>query len=254
MFAVIKTGGKQYRVAANDLLKVEKLVGNPGDIIEFSQVLAVGNGDQATIGAPLVAGAVVTAEVVKQGRHETVIAFKKRRRQNSRRTRGHRQHETTVRIDEILTDGAKPSKKKAAKADAAPKAEAPKAEAKAEAAAKPQALMAETAPKAEAAPKAAKPAKSEAKAAPAAAEYSDDISLIGGIGPVLKKKLEAAGFGSLASIAALGADDVAKLDADLKLGGRIERDEWIEQAKELIAGKPPRAKADKEAAAKAEKE
>jgi large subunit ribosomal protein L21 len=244
MFAVIKTGGKQYRVAANDLLKVEKLVGNPGDIIEFSQVLAVGNGDQATIGAPLVAGAVVTAEVVKQGRHETVIAFKKRRRQNSRRTRGHRQHETTVRIDEILTDGAKPSKKKAAKADAAPKAEA---------AAKPQALMAETAPKAEA-PKAAKPAKSEAKAAPAAVEYTDDISLIGGVGPVLKKKLEAAGFGSLASIAALSADDVAKLDADLKLGGRIERDEWVEQAKELIAGKPPRAKADKEAAAKAEKE
>jgi large subunit ribosomal protein L21 len=243
MFAVIKTGGKQYRVAANDLLKVEKLVGNPGDIIEFSQVLAVGNGDQATIGAPLVAGAVVTAEVVKQGRHETVIAFKKRRRQNSRRTRGHRQHETTVRIDEILTDGAKPSKKKAAKADAAHRAEA----------ASPQALMAEAAPKTEAAPKAAKP-KSEAKAAPAAAEYSDDISLIGGVGPVLKKKLEAAGFGSLASIAALGADDVAKLDADLKLGGRIERDEWIEQAKELIAGKPPRAKADKEAAAKAEKE
>ena len=135
MFAVIKTGGKQYRVAANDLLKVEKLVGNPGDIIEFSQVLAVGNGDQATIGAPLVAGAIVTAEVVTQGRHETVIAFKKRRRQNSRRTRGHRQHETTVRIDEILTDGAKPSKKKAAKADAAPKAEA-KAEPKAEAAAR----------------------------------------------------------------------------------------------------------------------
>ena len=78
MFAVIKTGGKQYRVAANDLLKVEKLVGNPGDIIEFSQVLAVGDGDQATIGAPLVAGAVVTAEVVTQGRHETVIANTRR--------------------------------------------------------------------------------------------------------------------------------------------------------------------------------
>ena len=132
MFAVIKTGGKQYRVAANDLLKVEKLAGYPGDIIQFSQVLAVGDGDQATIGAPLVEGAMVTAEVVEQGRHATVIAFKKRRRQNSRRTRGHRQHETTVRIDEILTDGAQPSKKAAAKpeaakseakADAAPKAE-----------------------------------------------------------------------------------------------------------------------------------
>ena len=254
MFAVIKTGGKQYRVAANDLLKVEKLAGNPGDIIEFSQVLAVGDGDQATIGAPLVAGATVTAEVVEQGRHATVIAFKKRRRQNSRRTRGHRQHETTVRIDEILTDGAKPSKKAAAKpqakAEAAPKAEAPKAEVQVEAA--PQAL-ADVAPKASAKPAKAA-AKSEAKVAPAAADYTDDISLIGGIGPVLKKKLDAVGYGSLASIAALKADDIAKLDADLKLGGRIERDEWVEQAKDLIAGKPPRAKADKEAAAKAEKE
>jgi large subunit ribosomal protein L21 len=108
MFAVIKTGGKQYRVAANDLLKVEKLVGNPGDIIEFSQVLAVGDGDQATIGAPLVAGATVTAEVVEQGRHATVIAFKKRRRQNSRRKRGHRQDYTVVRITEILAGGGKP--------------------------------------------------------------------------------------------------------------------------------------------------
>jgi large subunit ribosomal protein L21 len=251
MFAVIKTGGKQYRVAANDLLKVEKLAGNPGDIIEFSQVLAVGDGDQATIGAPLVAGATVTAEVVEQGRHATVIAFKKRRRQNSRRTRGHRQHETTVRIDEILTDGAKPSKKAAAKpqakAEAAPKAEA---------ATKPQ-VLADVAPKAQAKPakaEAKSEVKNEAKAAPAAADYTDDISLIGGIGPVLKKKLDAAGYGSLASLAALEADDIAKLDADLKLGGRIERDEWVEQAKELIAGKPPRAKADKEAAAKAEKE
>ena len=99
-----------------------------------------------------------------------------------------------------------------------------------------------------------KPAKSEAKAAAAEASYTDDISLIGGIGPVLKKKLDAAGYGSLAAIAALDADAIATLDADLKLGGRIERDEWVEQARDLIAGKPPRAKADKEAAAKAEKE
>jgi ribosomal protein L21 len=85
MFAVIKTGGKQYRVVANDLLTVERLAGNPGDMIEFSQVLAVGEGADAAIGAPLVAGALVTAEVVDQGRARTVIAFKKRRRQNSRR-------------------------------------------------------------------------------------------------------------------------------------------------------------------------
>ena len=124
MFAVIKTGGKQYRVAANDLLKVEKLTGNAGDVIEFAEVLAVGEGDNATIGAPFVEGAVVTAEVVEQGRAKTVIAFKKRRRQNSRRTRGHRQHLTTVRIAEILTGGAKPAKKASAKKDEAVEAAA----------------------------------------------------------------------------------------------------------------------------------
>ena len=115
MFAVIKTGGKQYRGAANDLIKVEKLVGNAGDIIEFAEVLVVGEGDTADFGAPFVAGAVVTAEVVEHGRNRTVIAFKKRRRQNSRRRIGHRQHLTTVRIAEILTAGAKPAKKAAAK-------------------------------------------------------------------------------------------------------------------------------------------
>jgi large subunit ribosomal protein L21 len=117
MFAVIKTGGKQYRVAANDLLKVEKVAGNAGDIVEFVEVLAVGEGDKAEIGAPFVAGAVVTAEVVEQGKAKTVIAFKKRRRQNSRRTRGHRQLLTTVRISEILTGGAKPAKAAAVKKD-----------------------------------------------------------------------------------------------------------------------------------------
>ncbi|MDR6434144.1 50S ribosomal protein L21 [Brucella pseudogrignonensis] len=132
MFAVIKTGGKQYRVAANDLIKVEKVAGEAGDIVEFAEVLMVGS----TIGAPVVAGALVTAEVVEQGRARKVIAFKKRRRQNSKRTRGHRQELTTIRISEILTDGAKPSKKaadkKAPKADAAegevakPKKAAPK--------------------------------------------------------------------------------------------------------------------------------
>ena len=226
MFAVIKTGGKQYRVAANDVLKVERLAGEPGDMIEFGEVLAFGEGDQATFGAPLVAGAMVTAEVVKQGRSRTVIAFKKRRRQNSRRARGNRQYETTVRIAEILTGGAKPSKKAAAK----PETEAKPAKAE------------------------AKTAKVEAKAPESATGYTDDIALIGGVGPALKKKLVTAGYETLASIAALKADDIARLDADLKLGGRIERDEWVEQAKELIAGKPPRAKTDKETAAKADNE
>ncbi|MGE0502327.1 MAG: 50S ribosomal protein L21 [Rhizobiaceae bacterium] len=233
MFAVIKTGGKQYRVAANDVITVERLAGEPGDIIQFGEVLAFGEGDQATFGAPLVDGATVTGEVVRQGRARTVIAFKKRRRQNSRRARGNRQYETVVRIDEILTGGAKPSKKASAKKEEPKKAE--------------------SAPAKEAAPAKEPKAKS---AKPAEAGYTDDISLIGGVGPVLKKKLTEAGYGTLASIAALEAGDIAKLDEELKLGGRVERDEWVEQAKELMAGKPPRAKADKEAAASktAEKE
>jgi large subunit ribosomal protein L21 len=131
MFAVIKTGGKQYRVAANDLLKVEKVSGEAGDIVEFTQVLMVGEGASAAVGVPVVEGALVTAEVVEQGRARKVIAFKKRRRQNSKRTRGHRQELTTIRISEILTGGAKPSKKAetAPKAKAAPKKAAAKAEA-----------------------------------------------------------------------------------------------------------------------------
>src|SRR5262245_4514709 len=109
MFAVIKTGGKQYRVAAEDLLKVEKIKGEPGEIVQFGEVLVVG-GEPATIGTPTVEGASVAAEVVEQGRGPKVIAFKKRRRKNSRRKRGHRQEFTLVRITEILTAGAKPSK------------------------------------------------------------------------------------------------------------------------------------------------
>jgi large subunit ribosomal protein L21 len=109
MFAVIKTGGKQYRVVANDLLKVDKIVGQPGEIVEFGEVLVVG-GDNTVLGTPTVTGATVAAEVLDQTRGAKVIAFKKRRRKNSRRKRGHRQEFTLVRITEILTDGAKPDK------------------------------------------------------------------------------------------------------------------------------------------------
>ncbi len=101
MYAVIKTGGKQYRVAADDVLTVEKLEGEPGAKIEFGEVLMVG-GDSVKIGAPLVSGALVKAEVVEQSRGPKVIAFKKRRRKNSRRKRGHRQDLTIVKITEII--------------------------------------------------------------------------------------------------------------------------------------------------------
>ena len=123
MFAVIKTGGKQYRVAADDKLKVEKIDGEPGQIIQFSEVLVVG-GDAVTLGTPTVAGASVAAAVIEQSRHPKVIAFKKRRRKNSRRKRGHRQEYTLVQITEILTGGAKPSMAAAPKRERKPAAKA----------------------------------------------------------------------------------------------------------------------------------
>jgi len=146
MFAVIKTGGKQYRVAAEDKLKVEKVAGEPGEIIQFGDVLVVG-GEAVTLGNPTVSGASVAAEVLDQGRGPKVIAFKKRRRKNSRRKRGHRQEFTLVRITEILTDGAKPTKTAAPKREKTPveaapaggedaETEAPKAKTKSKPAAK----------------------------------------------------------------------------------------------------------------------
>ena len=102
MFAVIKTGGKQYRVAANDVLTIEKLEAEAGAVIEFNEVLVVGVGADAKIGAPFVAGATVKAEVVEHNRGAKVLSFKKRRRQNSKRIRGHRQHHTVVRITDIV--------------------------------------------------------------------------------------------------------------------------------------------------------
>ncbi len=114
MFAVIKTGGKQYKVAANDVITIERLEAEAGDVVAFDQVLMLG-GDSVTVGTPTVAGATVAAEVVEQARGPKVISFKKRRRQNSKRKKGHRQDLTIVRITEILTGGKKPSGAKAAK-------------------------------------------------------------------------------------------------------------------------------------------
>ncbi len=108
MFAVIKTGGKQYRVVAEDVLRVDRLEGEPGSVVAFGEVLVVG-GDKAVIGAPTVAGATVAGELLDHVRGPKVIAFKKRRRKNSRRKRGHRQEYSLVRITEILTEGRKPA-------------------------------------------------------------------------------------------------------------------------------------------------
>ena len=126
MFAVIKTGGKQYSVAADQTLEVGKLVGEAGDQVTFADVLMLG-GDTPSLGAPLVAGATVVAEIVEHKRGPKVIIFKKRRRHNSRRKNGHRQDATLIRITEILTDGAKPSKRAAPEATAEKKPRARKA-------------------------------------------------------------------------------------------------------------------------------
>ncbi|MCZ8547308.1 50S ribosomal protein L21 [Mesorhizobium qingshengii] len=218
MFAVIKTGGKQYRVAANDLLKIEKVEASVGDIVEIGHVLAHGEGENVTFGAPFVDGAVVTAEVVEQGKNRTVIAFKKRRRQNSRRKIGHRQLLTTVRISEILLGGAKPTKKAAAKAEV--KAEAA-TEAKAEAAPKKEA-------KAKAAETAAAPLFKAPKGEP------DDLTVIKGIGPVAAKDLNEQGIITFAQLAKLTDKDVAKIDEHMPFSADQIKD-WREQAKELAA-------------------
>jgi large subunit ribosomal protein L21 len=167
----------------------------------------------------------VTAEIVEQGRARKVIAFKKRRRQNSRRTIGHRQHFTLLQISEILTDGAKPSKKAtgAKKATKAAKEKPVKEEA-------PKPAKKAAAPKAEAKPAAAVPAGA-LFAAPEGAP--DDLKLIKGVGPVLEKKLNDFGVTKFAQVAAFTRDDIEKLDEALSFKGRIDRDEWLAQAAEL---------------------
>jgi large subunit ribosomal protein L21 len=124
MYAVIRTGGKQYKVAPNDVIVVEKLMADKGAMVQFDEVLMVGGEGKSSVGAPLVAGAVVTARVLDQGKGDKVIVFKKLRRKNYRRKKGHRQFETTLRIAGIFTDGQKPDLSAAA-------APAPKAEKKA---------------------------------------------------------------------------------------------------------------------------
>jgi large subunit ribosomal protein L21 len=216
MFAVMKTGGKQYKVQAGDVLRVEKLAADAGEKIQFNEILMLG-GDAPVIGAPTVAGAAVQAEVIDQIKGEKTISFVKRRRKHSsQRTRGHRQQLTLLRVTDILAKGADKSGVKAAiGAGSAP------------AGAKPAAAPAKAAPKA-AAPKAAAP-----KAAPAASAGADDLKQLSGVGPALEKKLIAAGITSYAQIAAWSAADIAALDD--AIAKKAEKEGWVEQAKALGA-------------------
>ncbi|MGC2409908.1 MAG: 50S ribosomal protein L21 [Methyloceanibacter sp.] len=140
MFAVIRTGGKQYRVAPNDIIEIERIAGEPGDIVELGEVLLLGGDSSPQMGSPTIAGALVAAELIEHKRGDKIIVFKKKRRKNYRRKNGHRQALTMLRITEILTDGKKPSQTQTRVARPEPnKAETkkPGAKAKAEPKAKP---------------------------------------------------------------------------------------------------------------------
>ncbi|WP_375281332.1 50S ribosomal protein L21 [Pseudooctadecabacter sp.] len=240
MFAVLKTGGKQYRVASGDVLRVEKIAAEAGDKIQFNDVLMVGN----TVGAPLVEDAGVQAEVIDQIKGEKTINFVKRRRKHSsKRTKGHRQQLTLVRITDILEKGAGKSGVMAAVAGAGFVSAAAAAAGKGAPTSKKAAAAAERAsqPKKAAKPAAEKKAapKAEAKkAAPkkaAKADGADDLTRISGVGPVIVGKLHDLGVTTFAQIAAWTPEDVAAMDDKLNFKGRIDRDEWLKQAAEFAS-------------------
>ncbi|MDU8944958.1 50S ribosomal protein L21 [Ovoidimarina sediminis] len=226
MFAVLKTGGKQYRVQAGDVLRVEKLAADAGEKVQFNDILMVGS----TVGTPFVDGAAVQAEVIDQIKGDKVIHFVKRRRKHgSKRTKGHRQQLTLLRVTDILEKGGDKSGVKIALGAAAAVAAGVVATA---------AVAAATSKKKEDAPKAEAKKAETPKAAPKAdAAGADDLKQLSGVGPALEKKLHAAGITSFAQIAAWSEDDIAKFDEELSFKGRIEREGWVEQAKALAAEK-----------------
>ena len=218
MFAVMKTGGKQYKVQSGDTLRVEKLAADAGETVQFNEILMVG-GDKVVVGAPLVDGAAVQAEVVDQIKGKKVINFVKRRRKHSsKRTVGHRQQLTLLRVTDILASGGDKSGGKAAVGAGAVAGVA----------------VAAAAPKKAAAPKAAPMAEEKAEA-PKAAAGADDLKQLSGVGPALEKKLHEAGITSFAQIAAWTDADVEEFGEKLSFKGRIEREGWIEQAKDLAS-------------------
>ncbi|MEO0464685.1 MAG: 50S ribosomal protein L21 [Pseudomonadota bacterium] len=212
MFAIVRTGGKQYRVAAGDKIAVEKLSGGEGETITLDDVLLAGEGDSIADAAKV----TVSAEIIAQAKSEKVVVFKKRRRHNYRRKAGHRQQMTLLRITDVGTGGA--AKKAAPKKAAAPKTEA--------------------------APTTQAPAPKAGAAKADTPSVDTNLSLISGIGPGIEKKLRAAGIETLTTIAAWDEAEATKWNEELKLGNRPAKDEWAVQAQELLDGKPPRAKAD----------
>ena len=204
MYAVVKTGGKQYKVAIGDKLRVEKLIAEEGDSVSLGSTLMVADGDNVTVGSPTL-DAAVTATVIGHGRDKKIRVFKMKRRKNYRRTQGHRQSFTEVEITGIGDSVA-------------------------------------------AATPAPTPAKEEAKAEPKAAAVAqavehdhgpdgvgDNLTTINGIGPVIEKKLHAMGVTTFKQISELDQARMDEINDQLSFKGRIEREEWVEQAKKLIS-------------------
>ena len=215
MFAVIKTGGKQYKVAKDDVVVIEKLAASPGEAVQFNDVLMLG-GDSVTVGDPLIAGAAVQAEVVEQGRAKKVWNFKKRRRKHgSKRLKGHRQYITTVKVTDILASGGdKTGIKAAVGTDGSATVQTSAMEA---------------------APAAATEGTRPANLLEEARGEADDLTKISGVGPGLSKKLNENGVFHFWQIAEWGPSEVAFMNDQLSFKGRIERDNWIEQATTLAA-------------------
>jgi len=228
MFAVMKTGGKQYKVAVGDIFTVEKLVADAGEAVQFNEVLMLG-GDKVTVGAPLVDDAAVQAEVLEQTRSAKTISYVKRRRKHSsQRKRGHRQPLTLVKITGIVENGAGKSGVKAALGTVSGAA-----------------VAAAAAPK-----KAVTSKKTAAKAAPAAEGKvgsapgnllkgakgeADDLKKISGVGPKLEGVLNEIGVFHFWQIAEWGPAEIEYMDDRLSFKGRIERDGWIKQAGDFAA-------------------
>jgi len=202
MYAVIESGGKQYRVAVGDRVKVESLKAEPGAEVQLDNVLLVADAGKVEVGAPYV-GTAVSARVVEHGRGKKVRILKFRRRQNSRTQAGHRQNYTELEITGIGGKSGGAAPKKAADKPAARKAD-------------------------EAEPKQEAPASQGAEKG-----ADDDLTQLSGVGPVMAEKLQKGGVTSLAQIAGWSDEDVARYDDELELKGRIQRDDWVGQARKL---------------------
>jgi large subunit ribosomal protein L21 len=213
MYAVIKTGGKQYRVAADEILEIEKLDAAPGALVKFGEVMMIGGDAGVTVGAPFITGATVTAELLEQGRGPKTINFKKRRRKNSRRKKGHRQDLSRVRILEVLGSGQTASKKPTGEGVIALRYRGQ--------------------------------GKSFEILKSPVAGRADDLSLIDGVGPKYQEALHTAGIFHLWQIAGMTKQNVTALEASGHFGGHVTSGEWVAQATELLDGKPPRAKIDR---------